>query len=370
MDPAVQGLALRGAKGAMKMMGRSRRRRGRRGQWYLGKRLGIPSDFRISARTPGDAPVNRANPSTVQPGRMQIVQKRELLLDLTTSATANAYAGAYFVINPAEAGTFPSLANIAEQFQKATFTSLKLEYVGECPTSTAGTIGMNVVADCQAVLPSTFEELASAAGARTVTSWSSLMFPVDLKNMIQLPAGNLVSAPLTPSPANADRFSSMGTILIGYTGAPASTKVGKIYVHYTVRLSDPIARPFRATHVSYHVNNVGAGAGDVNFNNNFTGFLASILQNKHPIVLDAASTGIRRRISGSRMLLKVTATAVGLNPLITVTDNGVAVVPYTNSDTADVCTRVFLVPAGSVLSRIQVNVNVAWTNINFLAIAH
>lgn len=323
----------------------------------------------VYSSMPRNAPVNRGNTSSVNTGKTQIIAKRELLFDISTTS-ANAYDAAVFAVNPAESGSFPSLAVIAEQYQKASIKMLRFEYVPKCATSTTGSVAINVIADAQATKPATFEELAGACGARSSTAWMAMTFPVNLNNMIQIPGGNLVGAPLTPNNTSYDRFTTMGTAVVGWTGVPASTNIGSVYVHYIVQLSDPIARPTKPTHVSYYQNTTGAGAADFDFNT-FTGItdVSSYFPNKHPVKITAGSTGFVRRYSG-RLIVYAHVNAPGLFPSLTLTDNGVVVAPYVNHGSANSNTVVWVIPHGTPLSAIEVTPSVAWNSANVIVFAH
>jgi hypothetical protein len=160
------------------------------------------------------------------------------------------------------------LAAIASQYQRFKISSVSFEYCPKVGSSATGQVAVNVFPDAQALAPQTFAELASANGAKSGSAWTGIVFSVPNQNLTQIggQAGGVLAAPINPAvPQDYDRFSTVGTCVIGWVGCAATTHIGTVYVHYTVTVIDPITKHFASTLAMTSADAVGQALGVIDF---------------------------------------------------------------------------------------------------------
>lgn len=237
-DPRTRQLAVRTAKGGVRAIGRSRRRRANAGRYYVGKRLGIPPNRNRTSITTAPAAVGGRTYSSPASG-IRLVCGNELASTIApTDLVGNVYVDS-FPINPAEEYTFPRLSQEGKLYQQYTLRSLSFTYKPQCASTQVGTLTIGFQADPTAALPTSVQEMMSLYGTSTNNCWTAQDIRVPAHAMARTLRAFYAEQPVTPDPAADDRTQTVGRLVIMTEGVAIGTIIGQLMVHYEFELADP-----------------------------------------------------------------------------------------------------------------------------------
>jgi len=151
---------------------------------------------------------------------------------------ANAFTIVSLAINPGQGLTFPWLRNIALDYERYVFRSLRFEYRSTCAATVAGNIAMAVDYDAADDAPAMMVNMLSYNSAIQGNAWSNLdcvCAGADLTGM--LPQRTIRYNALA---ANLDiKNYDVGNLFIAVEGFAATDAVGYLWVSYVVDLITP-----------------------------------------------------------------------------------------------------------------------------------
>lgn len=315
-NPQVRKQAANVARTSVKTLGRSRARRARRGQWYAGKRLGIPAQL---SSAPAAVGVRYSAP----PARPVHIEVGSEVLDAVLARSAGFSTWSYSV-NPCEDDTFPRLAQLAKLYQKYTCESLRFEYIPAVPTTSSGNMGIAVQADPKSMLTGSFEEFMSLNGAVSAPVWQTASVLVPRELMAQTARQMVCKQNLTPIQNHEDRLTTMCRLSIALNNIPSAginANYGTIKVHYRFTFRDPKLNVSAST--TSFTSLTPAASEPIDFASAAVGLL--------PFVFDDTSHTFRKRTLGP-VLLAVHTTA---QPVLTkYSDSSVMAATFVLGDTS------------------------------------
>lgn len=233
-NPQVRKYAANVASTTVKSIGRSRARRSKRGQWYAGRRLGIPAQL-------SSAPAAIGARYSAPPSRPVHIEAGSEVLDTIIARNAGFSTWSYSV-NPCEDDSFPRLAQLAKLYQKYTCESISYEYIPSVPTDCQGSMGVAVQADPMSGLTGSFEEFMSLNGAMSAPVWQAAAVSVPRELMAQTARQMVCKQNLTPQQQDEDRLTTMCRLSVALNNIPSTsvnTTFGTIKVHYRFTFRDP-----------------------------------------------------------------------------------------------------------------------------------
>lgn len=196
-QPQVRNKLVGLAKGGMKALGRSRRRRANRGRYYVGKRLGIPPNrsngnggngvptfsLGVNGRFPrrGGANLMQTTTTTRAPNLGQSIRNQQtgvarrergvecngnLYYDpLLAAANPSGFHICFnTTINPAEPSLFPALSAISNQYQRFRTGGLGFQFTPSSSTTVSGQVYMAFVPDVDTPEPTDVSSMISLFG--------------------------------------------------------------------------------------------------------------------------------------------------------------------------------------------------------------
>lgn len=248
-DPRVRQMAKKLAIGGVKALGRSRRRRANRKQWYFGKRIGVPPNMpRRGAGVRVSRPLAVATTSQSRVASSYTITGEEVMTTLkVTGGGTPQLAFISYPVNIAEPVSFPRASQVAGQYQKYRINSLSLSYVSRLPSTTTGMIAMALQADPTAPDPTTLNEVCNLAGSVTDTIYQSLSVPLPASLQAALGKDYLIKVQASPQPISDSPLNTAARLVIVTDGVADGTNIGQILVRYSVTFSDPRVNPDGAT---------------------------------------------------------------------------------------------------------------------------
>lgn len=233
-NPQVRKFAANAASTTVKSVGRSRARRSKRGQWYAGKRLGIPPQI-------SSAPATVGVRVTAPPTRPVHIEAGSEVLD-TVIARKDGFSTWSYSVNPCEDDSFPRLAQLAKLYQKYTCESLTYEYIPSVPTGYQGAMGVAVQADPTSRLVGSFEEFMSLNGSVSAPVWQTAVVTVPRELMAQTARQMVCKQNMTPQQQDEDRLTTICRLSVALNNIPSAglnLTYGTIKVHYRFTFRDP-----------------------------------------------------------------------------------------------------------------------------------
>lgn len=139
-----------------------------------------------------------------------------------------------FYVNPTNEAMFPWLSGIANSWDLYEFVSLTVQYVPDCSVAASGSVTAAFDYDVTDLNPNlTQEVLSSFAGAVQGVVYQPLVLPYVPASTV-LPAHKYYTGPpydnLLRTPAH---------LYLMFSGVTNTTSPGRLWVHYTVRLTNP-----------------------------------------------------------------------------------------------------------------------------------
>jgi len=193
-------------------------------------------------------PVSYSNKITVQKPRIGrggslIVTHAELLSDVVTDV---GYKGGLNVfscsVNPGLQKVFPWLSNIARNFQEYKARSVKIIYISDCATSTAGQIMMTASYDASLSAPNNETDFSNYEGMVADNVWKCVELNLDKKGMnSQLHYYVRGTNPNTVIKNEDIKLLDCANIYIAYINAPANATLGKLWIEYSFELLRPFS---------------------------------------------------------------------------------------------------------------------------------
>jgi len=240
-DPQMRQLAKQVGLASVRAVGRSRVRRQKRGQWYAGKRLGIPAAARVTVQR---APMAAA--ATWQKGPVanaQVIRASEVITPLTMvqAPTSDGFFTETYPLNPAEPHTFERLATMASLYQKYRIDQFALEYVTNLPTTTSGTVGFAMLADPTTAGPQSMSELSALANAVTSAIYSNIKIPLPAALQAQIGKTYLSKRLASPSAEDDSPFNTVGRLVFAIQSKDVEQNeiCGNVIANYTFTFSEP-----------------------------------------------------------------------------------------------------------------------------------
>lgn len=231
------------AKQGVKFVGRSRRRRANKGQWYFGRRVGIPPSRLGSEQTAkgiqvGPVSVGKVMSTNVAKSSLRVVGT-EWLADVKPTHTIDGVWADVIPINPSEPGVFPRLCQIASQYQKYNPVSLRVNYVPTCATDHTGALYMAVLANPTTAPPETVQDIMGLQGTQRCSPWQTAQLPVPLSLMSPSYKSYFTDVPVGYSWTDQDVTKTVASIVLMTSGVNTGAEIGKLSVTYVFDFSDP-----------------------------------------------------------------------------------------------------------------------------------
>lgn len=236
-DPRVRQIAKNVGRKSVRAIGNSRNRRAKRGQWYAGKRVGIPPSMNVQRGTIASVQTMPAayNPAiTTNSSRPTRFVKREATGIGALKCEPGDNGELYFYnVTPMDSELFPILSKSAINYTQYRFSNLVIEYVPRAGTTAEGNVYMGwrpQSTSHQADFP-TVEVISSLPCnvQSTIRQGCRLRIPTNPKpKYVAVPSGN------TFDPLNY----YWGTFVIALQG-DEKDDVGSLWVSYTVDLIQP-----------------------------------------------------------------------------------------------------------------------------------
>lgn len=179
--------------------------------------------------------------SSKVPGEISITH-RELIATLAVPGAVsdptplNGYTTG-LPVQPGINTMFPLASYIGKVFDQYR-VSLEFEYVPMCPTSTAGEFMMCLDTDAGDAAPSTEIAIMAMKGAASTPVWAPTKMRLSSRDLHPDGRAKYVRTIAVPSTADKRVFDA-GTLWIFTTGVSVSTKIGYLYVKYTLRFNMP-----------------------------------------------------------------------------------------------------------------------------------
>lgn len=190
--------------------------------------------------------------SRMSNGNVRISHK-EYVGDLISTASTGFALELILPVDPAEPSTFPWLSSVALQYEQFSFKKLKMLYVTEAATSTAGAVMLAYDPNAGRLAPSSKVLLLETKDCLRTPVWQStaLNCSVDTSRKYTQaynnfgPVQGFTAASLNPwgsfsGSANTDvRNVASGVVYVGTSGVSTSTTAGEIWLDYEVELYAP-----------------------------------------------------------------------------------------------------------------------------------
>lgn len=166
------------------------------------------------------------------------IHETERIGTIIANSTAGSFKADAFVMNPANATTFPWLHSIASLYDKYKFHKLKFTYVNNAPTNVAGNVSLAVDFDTLDTTPANSIGMSNLAKFKTFAPWKSesLDIPVNRRG------NNLwLFTEDAKAQANTDvdlKTYNLGKFYVSTEGMTASQVAGYLMVEYDVELLD------------------------------------------------------------------------------------------------------------------------------------
>lgn len=271
----------------VKQLAGARSKSNRASKSVRSKSSGITNGF----SRPVQAPVSSTSVYTAPPkAAAQIISHREYVNDVVSSASAGAFGGDTYSINPGNALLFPWLSQIAQAYEEYEILSMKFIYRKLAASNVQGLTMMAVQYDSYDPVFASKAEMQDYAGARSTAVWNDLEFDIDVK-AVRDRQKVLYVLPPGASPSGDSREYYAGNFTIATSNlANGSANVGELLVQYSIRFTKPLlssvsgAGPLaeeEATASGFtpaSASNLFSSAGVVNFN---TGTPFKILADSH-----------------------------------------------------------------------------------------
>lgn len=170
-----------------------------------------------------------------------VLLARQDFIGYVSSSTADVITK--YACNPGQYASFPWLVDIANNFVKYRFTSLRYKYLSTSAsalnsTNTAlGTINLRWQPDPTIPTDTTVFAMQNSTNCKRQSPSSSIDYPVVLSG-----TGNysrVVRSAAQPSGTDL-RMYDYGYLEVGTTGSQAAAVIGELWVEYSVELMDPI----------------------------------------------------------------------------------------------------------------------------------
>lgn len=158
-----------------------------------------------------------------------VIRHREYVgtVSNSTSFTCTSYA-----VNPGLSNVFPWLSNIAANYDKYRFRSLRFDYVPAVSTSTSGRITLAFNYNAGDNSPTSKQQVFSIAPNAEQAVWAELSLPVPV-----IPETLYTREYLVPG-SDIKTF-DMGQLLVATDLGSSSATIGEMYVEYEVVLMKP-----------------------------------------------------------------------------------------------------------------------------------
>lgn len=250
-NPQVRKIARNMAVGTIKTLGKSRRRRANKKQWYFGKRVGIPPNL-APQRKP--MPIATSSGQRTSTPASATISAEEVIcsLQVTAAGGPTLFGADTYSLNVAEPTTFPRASQAAMLYQKYRITSLRISYVSRLPTTTTGMVALALMADPTSETPGSMSDVAALAGAVLTSAYSSVDVPLPTALQAALGKNYLVKRMATPN-ADADSpLNSAARLVVASEGIANQTILGQLLVRYTIVFSDPKTNPDGATCTAFY----------------------------------------------------------------------------------------------------------------------
>jgi hypothetical protein len=142
-------------------------------------------------------------------------------------------------INPGQAGTFPWLSKVAQNFESYRFKKLKIVYETEAPSSLGGTLVLALDYDASDPVPATKQQMLAYRGSVRSAPWtecchSSIGEDLHKQKSYFVRPGS--------QPVNTDvKMYDVANLFVATQGVTTGSAVcGELYVEYDVELMTPI----------------------------------------------------------------------------------------------------------------------------------
>lgn len=187
----------------------------------------VPNSFNYSYKNTG---------RPLQSFRLKHVEMIREVADTSSSAFKILTS---FDLNPGVHATFPWLANIAVNFERYKFHSLKFMFLPALGTSTSGKVSFIPeydAADDNTTLSKV--QYASFEGYTEGSIWSKLICPLKPSNMLGGRSSHFIREKGLASDLDIKTY-DVGKVLFGSSGYTTFGVIGDIYVEYDVTLYNP-----------------------------------------------------------------------------------------------------------------------------------
>lgn len=313
------------------------------------------------------APVQVGAISTVQYPDTMVFSRRELMYNVYSSATANAFISSAIVVAPTNYLLSPAIAQMAPMYQKFKFTDLWFEYIPSCATTQTGQVGITLYTDVDHPEIISAEEMTGGAASQAGQAFEKFNVSVPLEVFTPLVAGIVDASVEFEDPNNVDKMSAYGQLVIGaWNSSTTSTLLGSVYVHYELELSVPMTTPLASTLMLHLSNTTGGALGALDFST------FDDVGDPHAIplaLIPSAPTTMQRMHRNCYVQILIDIVGAAAVPTLTVTSGGVAVTTTrTVSDGVTQRYAVYECPPGR--GNIAISSNVAWATCRLMCIAH
>lgn len=158
------------------------------------------------------------------------VRHREYVGDVLGST---AFSTTVFKINPGLAGSFPWLANMAANFEKYRFRSLRFMFESSVATTQAGSVMLGIDLDTLDAVPATKAQMLQMQNVVRSNVWDC--------SQSSLPEGVpelFTRTGAVPAGADAKTYDA-GQLIIGVVGTADTSVIGEAWFEYDVELHTP-----------------------------------------------------------------------------------------------------------------------------------
>jgi len=171
------------------------------------------------------------------------VSHREYIKDIVAgTGTPSVFSVEQLSCNPGQAGTFPWLSSLAQNFESYRFEKLKFDYETEAATSLGGTLVMALDYDASDASPQSKQIMMAYRGSVRSAPWTECCHSSDREDLNKQKSYYVRPG---PQPVNTDiKMYDTGILFVASQGvSTASSTLGELYVEYTVRLMTPLYQP-------------------------------------------------------------------------------------------------------------------------------
>ncbi len=187
-------------------------------------------------------------PRMISSARGVVIQHKEMIGSLISSATTLTFAATGFIVNPGKPAGFPWLSTIASNFDKYRMRKLVVHLVSSQPTSVAGRIGVGIDYDSTDSLPGDRVDFFNLTHHAECAAWDSVRLEIPV-----LPDIKFVNSHTTSD----SKLIDMGQVVVMSDQIVAtSATIADIIVEYHVELLEPQQAPLFTG--SYYGANVAA----------------------------------------------------------------------------------------------------------------